>query len=103
MAKYDSDITGWVTVGGRRIPLRKGESKKEAIAKNVKRGEGKTRTFYQHSKHGRAYADNNSQARADEHTKQMKKEGWRKIKEDKVGIKSAHKKRKEPQVVIKHI
>lgn len=32
----DKDITGWITVQGRRVPIRKGQSKKEAISHSLK-------------------------------------------------------------------
>ena len=38
----DKDITGWITVQGRRVPIRKGQSKAEAVKSNfrVRKGEG---------------------------------------------------------------
>lgn len=38
-AKYDDNITGWITVGGRRVPIRKGQSKADAV-KGMKSGGG---------------------------------------------------------------
>ena len=90
----DKDITGWITVGGRRIPLRKGESKKDAISKNVKRGEGKIRNQQQHSKYGRGYTDHFSSEEAKASAKKDKKQGWDTYRTEKIGIRSAKKKKK---------
>lgn len=91
MANYDKDITGWITVGGRRIPLRKGQSKADAIKSNVKRGEGKTKVFYNYGKKGMGYKDYNSDAAAeDDIKKETKKRGVSVVTKEKnkaIGLK----------------
>lgn len=73
MAKeYDGNITGWITMGGKRIPIRKGESKADAVSKA--KGEGKKnitkpskkRAFFYSSKEGQSYADYKTDKERDE-------------------------------------
>lgn len=97
MASQDSNITGWITVQGRRVPIRKGQSKAEAVKSNfnAKKGEGKTRAHYQSNKEGRYYKDYNDAGKAKtDAAKETKRKGTDLVTTEKIGIKSAHKKRR---------
>ena len=90
----DKDITGWITAQGRRVPIRKGQSKKEAISKNIRKGEGKYKNQMAHSKYGRAYTDHLNKEDAEASAKKEKKDGWNTYRTEKIGVRGARKKKR---------